>query len=485
MQSSRPGRGAGLLATRLLSCSGLACRTTKAPYGPPPNAIVSRSNPQSLIAPIELDDDLSRRENLAREVTTTSSLSDLLAHGLSVHPELAAQRENEFAATERARIAGTFDDPKLSVRWFFEEIQTRTGPQEWAVGLQQAFPGLGKRERRERAALADAETERARYAELQAGLAFQLQQGWCELYYLERAREILTENRDLIERLGEIVRTRYAVGESSYSDLTRTRIELARTRNRLDGVVDRMGPVRAEMNALLYRAVNAPLPRPSELPPLQLGAADIEELRGELWTELERSNPSLARLRTEREAADAMRAIADIASRPDFQLGVEYIRTGEAIDPLTPNAGEDPVFASLSFNLPLRSSRYSAMRREARALLRSAHSRLEARGMALRANLEKGLYAWRDAERSYRLHAEELVPQAEQLLEATETSYRSGRASFLEWVDAERSRLEYELGLERARTDQALAVARLQRLLGRDPMGVRNAPVAREQELPR
>ena len=483
MQSSRPGRGVGVLAASLLFWSGLACRTTPIPAGPPQSALVAPPAPAPV--PIDLEDPPPRRESRAREITQTSSLGDLLAHGLSVHPELAAQRELEVAATERARIAGTFDDPRLSVRWFFEEIETRTGPQEWAVGLQQALPGWGKRERRERAALADADTERARYAELRAGLAFQLQRGWCELYYLERARELLTENRDLIERLGEIVRTRYAVGESSYSDLTRTRIELARTRNRLEDVVDRMEPVRAELNALLYREPDAPLPQPSELPALQLEVAGLEELSTELLNELESSNPSLARLRTEREAADAMRAIADVASRPDLQLGVEYIRTGEAIDPLTPNAGEDPVLASLTFNLPLRSSRYSAMRREARALLRSAHSRLEARGMALRASLEEGLYTWRDAERSYRLHAEELVPQAEQLLEATETSYRSGRASFLEWVDAERSRLDFELGLERARTDQALAVARLQRLLGRDPEGVPDAPTTREQELHR
>ena len=466
----------GRLGIAISLASAFGCRTSESPSTPVRATWLHSEVTQSL--PTELPPFTSAQTpRNGNEVGGTSTLDELIERALLAHPGLAAQYQSEVAETERATLAGSFDDPKLSVRWFFDEIETRTGPQEWAVGLQQALPGWGKRARRERAALASADTERAKYSELRSALVFQVQEVWCELYYLERAKDILTENRGLIERLGEIVRSRYAVGEASYSDLTRTNIELAQTRSLLEGVVDRSRPLRAEMNALLARSSDAPLPRPQTLPPNELPQSGSKQ-DPTLFAELERGNTTLRLLRSRRETAEAQTSVANVAARPDFNVGLEYIRTGDALDPLTPNAGEDPIFASLSFNVPLRSERYSALKREARARLRSATSRLEARVDALSAELEKERYTWREAQRSVVLYAESLVPQAEQLLEATETSYRSGRASFLEWVDAERSRLQYELSLARARTNQAKSAARLNELLGR------NAEIAPEAHTP-
>jgi outer membrane protein TolC len=107
------------------------------------------------------------------------------------------------------------------------------------------------------------------------------------------------------------------------------------------------------------------------------------------------------------------------------------------------------------------------LERETRARLRAATASLKAKSDVLHAALEEELYAWREAQRLVVLNQESLVPHANQLLEATETAYRSGSASFWELVDTERSRLEFELKLERARTDQALSAARLDDLLGR------------------
>ena len=65
-------------------------------------------------------------------------------------------------------------------------------------------------------------------------------------------------------------------------------------------------------------------------------AAHLEELRHGLRQELQRSNPSLALLRTERQTADAMRAIADVASRPTSSA--DQMR--DSLPPLHP----DPAF---------------------------------------------------------------------------------------------------------------------------------------------
>ena len=457
MQAKRT-RAARSVPLGMLPLLALACRSAPStPEPPAPNAEPSPASFQEAVPPTEAG---------PPEAAPLKTLDQLVRQALRVHPELAAQHERGAAARERASVVSSFDDPEVGIRWFLEEIQTRTGPQEWAVGLRQALPAFGKRARRKRAALAGADTQDRRLAELRSEIELGVREAWCELYYLRRAREILEVNLGLIERLAEVVRSRYSVGEVPYSDLARTRIELARTGSRLDDVIDRTRPWTAAMNALLSRESEAPLPEVGELPPLL-------EVDGEaLDAEMERRNPTLALLRSRRAEAEARAAVADIAARPDVKVGLEYVSTGDSVLPMTPDSGADPLIASLSFNLPLRTQRYAAMKREARAEARAASSRLEAEKNALRARLESELYRLREAQRSVELHAEELVPQAEQLLQATETAYRSGTASFFEWVDAERSRLEFELGLARARTDQALSTARMEHLLGRVTTGI-------------
>ncbi|MAB81545.1 MAG: hypothetical protein CMJ89_19565 [Planctomycetes bacterium] len=463
MRPTLPPPGPVLPVTTAILAALLGCRSmSKSPTSPFPRPAIPSTTGLLPVGtpewtPLQVDP-------AADGITSTSTLPDLIDRLLRANPQLEAQRQRVFAEDERAPQEKSFADPILSVRWFFEEIQTRTGPQEWALGIHQQLPGFGKRHFRERAALAHADTQGAYQTHLRSKLILEVRRAWCELFYLERARAILQKNLGLIERLGEVVRTRYAVGEADFADLTRTQIEKAQVESRLVGLVDRRRPLCARMNALLARPSDAALPRPTTLPP---GSGSLPT-NAKLFEELERTNPALVALRLEREAAEAKSSLARIAERPDWKVGLEYIRTGDALDPLAPDAGEDPVLASLSFNLPLRSRRYRAMERETRARLRAATASLEAKTDALHAALEEELYAWREARRLVVLNQESLVPHANQLLEATETAYRSGSASFWELVDTERSRLEFELKLERARTDQALSAARLDDLLGRD-----------------
>ncbi len=77
------------------------------------------------------------------------------------------------------------------------------------------------------------------------------------------------------------------------------------------------------------------------------------------------------------------------------------------------------------------------------------------------------LYHVRDAARKIDLYGDTLIPKARQSLKATEAAYRAGEATFVDLVDAERVRLEFQLAHERALANHAIRLGQLRMLVGR------------------
>lgn len=104
--------------------------------------------------------------------------------------------------------------------------------------------------------------------------------------------------------------------------------------------------------------------------------------------------------------------------------------------------------------------------RGAREHLRAARLRRDELANSLSARAAATLFRLRDATRKIALYGETLAPRAVASVAATETAYRSGNASFLDLVDAERLLLEFQLERERALADHGREWAELERLVG-------------------
>jgi outer membrane protein TolC len=124
--------------------------------------------------------------------------------------------------------------------------------------------------------------------------------------------------------------------------------------------------------------------------------------------------------------------------------------------------------AMASVNLPLWFGKYSAEKNEAQARQASVVGKREERGRQLLADLERVSFELRDATRRVDLYEYTLLPKARQSLEVLEDAFVSGQADFLDLVDAQRTLLEFELSLERARVDGTTRSAELEMIVGTD-----------------
>ena len=128
--------------------------------------------------------------------------------------------------------------------------------------------------------------------------------------------------------------------------------------------------------------------------------------------------------------------------------------------------GENPLVAMATMNLPLWRSYYEAGRRAAKLSYQAALQGVAGEEHRLVAELELALYKWRDAQSRSALYQNSLLPKAEQALNVTQRAFAADRSDFLAVIDAQRTLLEFQLAYERARTDQALHWAEIEKLVG-------------------
>jgi outer membrane protein, heavy metal efflux system len=125
--------------------------------------------------------------------------------------------------------------------------------------------------------------------------------------------------------------------------------------------------------------------------------------------------------------------------------------------------------AGVSFTIPwVNPAKYSAGVREARANLAAAEQGLDRQQKEALRLLRDQLAKVETFHHHVELFRDKLVPQAQQAFEATRLSYESGKATFLDWISAQRNFRDIEaMGRDHLAHYQA-AVAELEAVIGAD-----------------
>ena len=401
----------------------------------------------------------SKRTDLP-DLNEKSTLSDYLAYAALNNPGLRAAFNSWKADLERILPARTLPDPRFTYGYYIQQVETRTGPQRHRFGISQAFPWYGKLKARSDMELEAANAAEKLYENEKLKLFYRVKDAYYEHYHLARAIAIAKENMDLLTYLEQVARTRYKAGAASYSDVIKAQVELGKLDDRLRTLEDLEEPIVAKLNAALNRPIQAPLPRPKNIPEEQIDATDEELIA---W--LKRANPELKALAFEIEKEKDAISLAKQEFIPDISLGFEWIETGTGSSSAS-DRGKDPLVAIASINLPIWYQKYKAQEREARARFLMAQNTLIERENTLLYDVQLALYNFRDAGRKIDLYRDTLIPKGEQSLKATDTAYQAGKLDFLTLIDAQRVLLEFQLSYERALANHAQRLAELEKLVG-------------------
>ena len=425
---------------------------------------------------------------LAQEHAPDDPLARLVAEAVERNPRIAAARHDTEALRARISPAGAWEDPVLALGFmnlpttsfdFSDDFMTMK-----VVQLGQRVPLPGQIGHRREAAALRAEAAGEAVAGIRVEVAGRMKRAYAEVYYRDRALEIVERNLALLRGLEEVTQSRYATGVGRQPAVLRSGLEIdGLEAQRIELTASRHAAV-ARLNALRDRPSATPVGETSFPPGLRalaehrpdrfafasaLGIGggergltspdELPSLDSLVGIALE-SKPELrahiARIAAQREAVAHARALRWPA--PQFTVGY-----GER------EGRPDMLNAMVSFSLPIfLGAKQGAAVREQTAVL----TREQATHQVMVAEIEREVTAAYtdvlDALGRLELYDLGIMQRSRATLDATLSAYRSGAEDFLAVLDSQARLYGFELERHRRIADLISAWAELETAVGQE-----------------
>jgi outer membrane protein TolC len=392
----------------------------------------------------------------------SATLDELVAEALAANPEVKASTARWEMFTQKARQAGSFDDPMLMVGinnglirdpLDFERDLTTSK----VIGVSQKVPFFGKRALARDAADLEAEATRWEVEERKLELAAMVKETWYRLFFTDRSLEVLERTIATLDDLVRFTESIYGVGQGRQADVLRSQVERSKMEEMRLILQQQRRSLEASINTLLNRptATTVPTVDGVELTAVTLDPVELENLA-------DISRPLLRSLAVRIDKAKAEHAIAAKEFFPDFTLAFEYMQKDSIMD----DPGYDMYNASISFNLPLQRARRHAMVAESEASRQMAAEELNVTRNTIRKTIADLLAQLERDRRMASLYREGILPQAGASLESSLSAYRAGKGEFMQVLDSRMALFNVERDYYKAVAEHQMELARLEATVG-------------------
>lgn len=410
------------------------------------------------------------------------ALDSLVALALETNPAVLAARHHVDAVAARIAPAGTLPDPMIGagilnlpiVEPGFSDPMTMS-----AVAVEQSLPFPGKLSLARRAMELELEAARADLESMRLEAERNVRAAYYAIALHDRSLEILERNQRLLVELIASTESRYAVGTGGQAEVLTARLEATRLAEEAVELTERRRGLLADLNAVLARSSDTPVIL-AAIPQRIVAAAVTTSTAtrfasATLGSRLESSpippldalqrtaiaaNPALRAHEARIAAQEARVELARRSHLPDFELSLMW---GQRFD------RDDMVSLMVMMPLPVhRTARQDASVAGHEAELAAMRAEHHAMVNGIRADVAR-FSADLEAERSrLALFVRSVLPQSQAALESVTAAFQVGRADFMAVLENQATLYNYETEYHRALTDFAIALAELERVVGRD-----------------
>jgi cobalt-zinc-cadmium efflux system outer membrane protein len=392
------------------------------------------------------------------ELARISRVETILRVALERNRDLAENRARAQAADAKSHAASRLPDLELKYEQWGVPLAHPVDlgrADTLMIGLRQSFPAWGTLAARGQAAAEDAGSARAATEARRQDVAAQVHRTFATYYRAEQELRLHLEHVGLTSRVLELARLNQKTGHGGLQDVLRLELELTRLHTDVARIERDQRSSRALLNALMDRAMDAPLGPPEEL--TVTATDDPAELEKQIDTR--RPEIDVARRAVRRTQAN-LDEVRRAAWMPSLMLGLDYWYMPMGTDV------RHAYGAMASINLPWLSGRRRDETREAEHTLRAEEHALESTRNVVRYELRDAAARLESARQSFTIIDQELLAQARRSLEATQGAYASGRGDAIALLDALRSYLQVRIERIRALADLASSQADLRRAAG-------------------
>jgi len=321
------------------------------------------------------------------------------------------------------------------------------------VQLSQSIPWPGKRSLRSEHMEAEAEAALFTYEDTRLTLISQSRLLWAQWWYVDEALAVNEEHLRLSAELRVVAETQYSNGIGLQQDVLRIQTHEVQLQHQQIVLEQGRRRLQSSINHILNQAPA------SSIGPAR-GEPDVPELPGEevmrRW--LVESHPSLGQLESESNVAKLNMRLIEKDDYPDLQFNLGYNELW--------NASELRLLVGVSLNIPLDFGKRSSRKAAASYEYHSVLSDIVNLRSALNAELETQLSYVEQADHGIQLIETELLPRAQQTVNAALANYEGGGGNFTALIEAQEVLLDMELLLASSFAERFVAIAEIDRLCG-------------------
>ncbi len=401
-------------------------------------------------------------------------LKDAVAKTLADNPGLAAMKSRVEVLAAVSSQKGSLPDPRLSLNAMNLPLDsfdiTQEGMTQLQIGFSQVLPFPGKLALREAAAEYESDAARWIVDEMRLKMVRDVKTVWWNLYFTDRALEIVARNVELLHQFVAVAQTKYKVGKGLQQDVLLAQLEVSKLYDKAINLRAMRRSQQARLNALLDQPTNNYQQLPVRLTDT---LTEINDEQALLKLAME-TRPRLAAQQSKINAARARLGLAKKSYSPDFMLGATYgYRAGENMDG---SARADFLSIMFSMNLPLyaNSRQDKAVDQRSSQVLQMQYQLDDARGMAA-AEVTGALADYQRSREQVSLFKKGIIPQATQTVASMLAAYQVNKVDFLNLVRAQVTLFSYETRYWKALSQGNQALARLTAAIGKPDLFVDDA----------
>jgi outer membrane protein, heavy metal efflux system len=354
------------------------------------------------------------------------NIQQAIQYTIEHNPGVVVLQKRRAIAEAEIRIAEQWNNPDLVTEY------TRSQP-NYFVGAGYLLELGGKRHNR--IAVAKGEADLAQLA-LTCGLRslrHDIRVAFYEAFQSKERMKQISVSHDLAEKLLEISRDRFEVGDVAKFEVLQTELEAKRRENDLKEAESESKSAFIQLNTFLNRDPQSPLDLNGsfeEKPPIP----SLESLVNQAFSQ----HIEIQSIQQELTTEEARIALAKSERIPDLDL-----EGGTEINDADFEYGWR---AALRLELPLFNQRKGEIARS-NAATESLKAELEAAKQKTRAEVEKAYLKVEALEKQVEIYRNEILPEATEIEELSQESYHEGKTGLLSAIDAQRNmhevRLEY------------------------------------------
>ena len=393
------------------------------------------------------------------------TLETAVAHALAGNPGLAEIKARAEALAAVPSQAGALPDPTINFGMLNVPTSNFNLQQEdmtmLEMGVSQTIPFPGKRSLREQIAEHEAMAGEDALQEARLRLVAEVKQSWWRLFYYAKTFGLLETSTGFFQQLIDISQANYTVGKGTQQEVMLAQLEMSKLKAEKLDLLALKSAESAKINALINRVIDFPVTIPTEVNfkfPL-LTATDLQNKALKVRPLFAQHGKMLA----------AARANVELAKQdyyPDFTVGGGY-----AFRQNTPTGQARSDFANvqLSMNVPFYAAQKQSKAVDQRnsELLQEQYSAEDEHHKIL-AEIVAKVAEYQQLKDKTLLLEHEIIPQAQQTVNALMAAYQVSQSGFAELLRTELSMVQYQMQYWQTKTNTQAVLAELSADVGED-----------------